>query len=168
VVVVSTAIKRDNPELTAARARRIPVVRRAEMLAELMRSSNASPSPAPTARQRQTSLVATLLDAGASTRPSSTAASSTPMAPTRNWAPATGWWSRPTRATALPQAARRRRHRHQHRSEHLDHFVTFDAIKEAFLAFVENLPFYGFAVMCLDHPTVQELVGRIEDRRVVT
>ena len=50
--------------------------------------------------------------------------------------------------------------------EHLDHFVTFDAIKEAFLAFVENLPFYGFAVMCLDHPTVQEMVGRIEDRRV--
>ena len=52
--------------------------------------------------------------------------------------------------------------------EHLDHFKTFDAIKEAFLAFVENLPFYGFAVMCLDHPTVQELVGRIEDRRVIT
>jgi len=52
--------------------------------------------------------------------------------------------------------------------EHLDHFQTFDAIKEAFFTFVENLPFYGFAVMCLDHPTVQELVGRIEDRRVLT
>jgi UDP-N-acetylmuramate--alanine ligase len=52
--------------------------------------------------------------------------------------------------------------------EHLDHFKTFDAIKEAFRAFVENLPFYGFAVMCLDHVTVQELVGKIEDRRVVT
>ena len=52
--------------------------------------------------------------------------------------------------------------------EHLDHFKTFEAIKDAFLAFVENLPFYGFAVMCLDHPTVQELVGRIEDRRVIT
>jgi UDP-N-acetylmuramate--alanine ligase len=52
--------------------------------------------------------------------------------------------------------------------EHLDHFHTFDAIKEAFRTFVENLPFYGFAVMCLDHPTVQELVGRIEDRRVIT
>jgi UDP-N-acetylmuramate--alanine ligase len=53
-------------------------------------------------------------------------------------------------------------------AEHLDHFKTFDAIKEAFRAFVENLPFYGFAVMCLDHPTVQELVGKIEDRRVIT
>ena len=52
--------------------------------------------------------------------------------------------------------------------EHLDHFGTFDAIKEAFRTFVENLPFYGFAVMCIDHPTVQGLVGQIEDRRVVT
>jgi UDP-N-acetylmuramate--alanine ligase len=52
--------------------------------------------------------------------------------------------------------------------EHLDHFKTFDAIKDAFRAFVENIPFYGFAVMCLDHPTVQELVGQIEDRRVIT
>ena len=52
--------------------------------------------------------------------------------------------------------------------EHLDHFKTFDAVKEAFRNLVENLPFYGFAVMCLDHPTVQELVGRIEDRRVIT
>jgi UDP-N-acetylmuramate--alanine ligase len=52
--------------------------------------------------------------------------------------------------------------------EHLDHFKTFDAIKDAFRTFVENLPFYGFAVMCLDHPTVQELVGQIQDRRVIT
>ena len=52
--------------------------------------------------------------------------------------------------------------------EHLDHFGTFDAIKKAFRAFVENIPFYGFAVMCLDHPTVQELVGQIEDRRIIT
>ncbi len=52
--------------------------------------------------------------------------------------------------------------------EHLDHFKTFDAIKEAFRSFVENLPFYGFAVMCTDHPTVQDLVGQIEDRRVIT
>jgi UDP-N-acetylmuramate--alanine ligase len=52
--------------------------------------------------------------------------------------------------------------------EHLDHFGTFDAIKAAFRSFVENLPFYGFAVMCIDHPTVQGLVGQIEDRRVVT
>jgi UDP-N-acetylmuramate--alanine ligase len=52
--------------------------------------------------------------------------------------------------------------------EHLDHFKTFDAVKDAFHSFVGNVPFYGFAVMCLDHPVVQELVGKTEDRRVVT
>jgi UDP-N-acetylmuramate--alanine ligase len=52
--------------------------------------------------------------------------------------------------------------------EHLDHFKTFDAVQAAFQVFVENVPFYGFAVMCTDHPVVQQLVGRIEDRRVVT
>ena len=52
--------------------------------------------------------------------------------------------------------------------EHLDHFETFDAIKDAFRAFIENIPFYGFAVMCIDHPTVQDLVGQIEDRRIIT
>jgi UDP-N-acetylmuramate--alanine ligase len=52
--------------------------------------------------------------------------------------------------------------------EHLDHFHTFDAIKDAFRSFIDNIPFYGFAVMCIDHPTVQDLVGRIEDRRVIT
>ena len=52
--------------------------------------------------------------------------------------------------------------------EHLDHFGTFDAVQQAFRAFVENVPFYGFAVMCIDHEVVQQLVGRIEDRRVIT
>src|SRR5258708_23543772 len=52
--------------------------------------------------------------------------------------------------------------------EHLDHFKTFDAVQEAFRDFVENVPFYGFAVMCTDHPVVQALVGRIEDRRIIT
>src|SRR6201988_4291891 len=52
--------------------------------------------------------------------------------------------------------------------EHLDHFKTFDAVQEAFRNFVENVPFYGFAVMCIDHPVVQSLVGKIEDRRIIT
>jgi UDP-N-acetylmuramate--alanine ligase len=52
--------------------------------------------------------------------------------------------------------------------EHLDHFKTFEAVQDAFRAFVENVPFYGFAVMCIDHEVVQQLVGRIEDRRIVT
>src|SRR6202035_2294010 len=52
--------------------------------------------------------------------------------------------------------------------EHLDHFKTFEAVQEAFRNFVENVPFYGFAVMCIDHPVVQTIVGRIEDRRIIT
>ena len=52
--------------------------------------------------------------------------------------------------------------------EHLDHFKTFEAVQEAFRNFVENVPFYGFAVMCIDHPVVQALVGKIEDRRIIT
>ena len=52
--------------------------------------------------------------------------------------------------------------------EHLDHFKNFEAVQKAFRAFVENVPFYGFSVMCIDHPVVQNLVGRIEDRRVIT
>src|SRR3989440_12399263 len=52
--------------------------------------------------------------------------------------------------------------------EHLDHFKTFEAVQEAFRGFVENVPFYGFAVMCTDHPVVQCMVGQIEDRRVIT
>ena len=53
-------------------------------------------------------------------------------------------------------------------AEHLDHFRTFAAVQDAFLAFIENVPFYGFAVMCTDHPIVQRLVGRVEDRRIIT
>jgi hypothetical protein len=100
VVVVSTAIKRDNPELVAAREKRLPVVRRAEMLAEMMRLKPASPSPARTARRRRPRWSRRCSTPAAWTRRSSTAASSTPMAPMRAWARANGWWWRPTRATA--------------------------------------------------------------------
>ena len=62
----------------------------------------------------------------------------------------------------VSKAARGHRHYHQHHPEHLDHFCTFDAIQDAFRAFVENVPFYGFAVMCTDHPVVQTLVGKLK------
>jgi UDP-N-acetylmuramate--alanine ligase len=169
VVVVSTAIRRDNPELMAARERRIPVVRRAEMLAELMRLKQCVAVAGTHGKTTTTSLVATLLDAGK-------------FDPTvinggiinaygTNARLGGGAWmvveadesdgtflKLPADVAVVTNID----------PEHLDHFKTFDAIKDAFRAFVENLPFYGFAVMCLDHPTVQELVGKIEDRRVVT
>ena len=169
VVVVSTAIKRDNPELAAARERRLPVVRRAEMLAELMRLKQCVAIAGTHGKTTTTSLVATLLDAGG-------------FDPTvinggiinaygTNARLGEGDWmvveadesdgtflKLPADVAIVTNID----------PEHLDHFGTFDAIKQAFLTLVENLPFYGFAVMCLDHPTVQELVGRIEDRRVIT
>jgi len=169
VVVVSTAIKRNNPELVAARLKRLPVVRRAEMLAELMRLKQCVAVAGTHGKTTTTSLVATLLDAAG-------------FDPTvinggiinaygTNARKGEGEWmvveadesdgtflKLPADVAIVTNID----------PEHLDHFKTFDAIKEAFLALVENLPFYGFAVMCLDHPTVQELVGRIEDRRVIT
>src|ERR1700716_723520 len=169
VLVVSTAIKRDNPELMAARAQRIPVVRRAEMLAELMRLKSCVAIAGTHGKTTTTSMVAALLDAG-------------DLDPTvinggiinaygTNARLGAGEWmvveadesdgtflKLPTDVAIVTNID----------PEHLDHFKTFEAIEQAFQTFVENLPFYGFAVMCTDHPVVQTLVGRIEDRRVVT
>src|SRR3979411_145638 len=169
VVVVSTAIKRDNPELVAARAQRIPVVRRAEMLAELMRLKSCVAIAGTHGKTTTTTMVATLLDAGG-------------LDPTvinggiinaygSNARLGAGDWmvveadesdgtflKLPSDVVIVTNID----------PEHLDHFKTFDAIQDAFRNFVENVPFYGFAVMCTDHPVVQNLVGKIEDRRIVT
>jgi len=169
VVVVSTAIKRDNPELMAARGRRIPVVRRAEMLAELMRLKSCVAIAGTHGKTTTTTMVATLLDAGG-------------LDPTvinggiinaygSNARLGAGDWmvveadesdgtflKLPTDVAIVTNVD----------PEHLDHFKTFEAVQDAFRHFVENLPFYGFAVMCIDHPVVQTLVGKIEDRRIIT
>jgi len=169
VVVVSSAIKRDNPELTAARFKRVPVVRRAEMLAELMRLKQCVAIAGTHGKTTTTSLVATLLDA-AGLDPTVINGGIINAYGTNARRGAGDWMvveadesdgtflKLPADVAIVTNID----------PEHLDHFKTFDAIKDAFFAFVENLPFYGFAVMCLDHPTVQELVGRIEDRRVIT
>src|SRR5215210_8626986 len=169
VVVVSTAIKRDNPELAAARARRLPVVRRAEMLAELMRLKSCVAIAGTHGKTTTTSLVAALLDAGG-------------FDPTvinggiinaygTNARLGGGDWmvveadesdgtflKLPADVAIVTNID----------AEHLDHFGTFDAIKDSFHSFINSIPFYGFAVMCIDHPVVQDLVGRIEDRRIIT
>jgi UDP-N-acetylmuramate--alanine ligase len=169
VVVVSTAIKRDNPELAEARAKRIPVVRRAEMLAELMRLKSCVAVAGAHGKTTTTSLVATLLDA-AGLDPTVinggiiNAYGTNARLGGGDWMvveadESDGTFLKLPADVAIVTNID---------PEHLDHFKTFEAIKDAFLAFVENLPFYGFAVMCLDHPTVQEMVGKIEDRRVFT
>ncbi|GAA2875619.1 UDP-N-acetylmuramate--alanine ligase [Aminobacter niigataensis] len=169
VIVVSTAIKKTNPELMAAREKLLPVVRRAEMLAELMRFRNAVAIGGTHGKTTTTSMVATLLDAGG-------------LDPTvinggiinaygTNARMGEGEWmvveadesdgtflKLPADVAVVTNID----------PEHLDHYGTFDKVREAFRQFVENVPFYGFGVMCTDHPEVQALVSHIEDRRVIT
>ena len=169
VVVVSTAIKKNNPELVAAREKLLPIVRRAEMLAELMRFRNAIAIGGTHGKTTTTSMVATLLDAGG-------------LDPTvvnggiinaygTNARMGAGEWmvveadesdgtflKLPADIAVVTNID----------PEHLDHYGSFDNVREAFRQFVENVPFYGFGVMCTDHPEVHSLVSRIEDRRVIT
>lgn len=169
VLVISTAIKQDNPELVAAREKLLPVVRRAEMLAELMRFRNSIAIGGTHGKTTTTSMVATLLEAGG-------------LDPTvinggiinaygTNARMGEGKWmvveadesdgtflKLPAEIAVVTNID----------PEHLDHYGDFDAVRAAFAQFVENVPFYGFGVMCLDHPEVQALASRISDRRVVT
>ena len=169
VVVVSSAIKRDNPELMAARVKRLPVVRRAEMLAELMRLKSCVAIAGTHGKTTTTSLVAALLDAGG-------------LDPTvinggiinaygTNARLGGGDWmvveADESDGTFLKLPADIAIVTNVD-PEHLDHFHTFEAVQDAFRAFVENIPFYGFAVMCTDHPVVQTLVGRLIDRKILT
>jgi UDP-N-acetylmuramate--alanine ligase len=169
VVVVSSAIKRDNPELVAARTKRLPVVRRAEMLAELMRLRSAVAIAGTHGKTTTTSMVAALLDAGG-LDPTVinggiiNAYGTNARLGAGNWMvveadESDGTFLKLPADVAIVTNVD---------PEHLDHFQTYDAVKAAFQAFVENVPFYGFAVMCTDHPEVQTLVGRIIDRRVIT
>ncbi|WP_094539931.1 UDP-N-acetylmuramate--L-alanine ligase [Brucella grignonensis] len=169
VIVVSTAIKKTNPELAAAREKLLPIVRRAEMLAELMRFRRAVAIGGTHGKTTTTSMVAALLDAGH-------------LDPTvinggiinaygTNARMGDGDWmvveadesdgtflKLPADIAVVTNID----------PEHLDHYGNFDNVRAAFAQFVENVPFYGFGVMCLDHPEVQALVSRIEDRRIIT
>ena len=169
VVVVSSAIKRDNPELAAARAGRLPVVRRAEMLAELMRLKTCIAIAGTHGKTTTTSLVAMLLDAG---RFDPTVINGGIInAYGTNARLGAGDWmvveADESDGTFLKLPADIAIVTNVD-PEHLDHFKTFEGVQAAFQAFVENVPFYGFAVMCTDHPIVHKMVGRIEDRRIVT
>ena len=169
VVVVSSAIKQDNSELVAARGKRLPVVRRAEMLAELMRLKSCVAIAGTHGKTTTTSMVAALLDAGG-------------LDPTvinggiinaygTNARLGAGDWmvveADESDGTFLKLPADIAIVTNVD-AEHLDHFKTFQNVQDAFVAFMENVPFYGFVVMCTDHPIVQRLVGRVVDRRIVT
>ena len=169
VVVTSTAVKRDNPEVAEALERRIPVVRRAEMLAELMRLKNTVAVAGTHGKTTTTSMVATLLDAGGvdptvinggiieSYGSNARLGGSDWMVVEAD--ESDGSFLRLDGTIAVVTNID---------PEHLDHYGSFDAVKDAFLQFVENVPFYGAAVLCLDHPEVQKLIARVRDRRVIT
>jgi UDP-N-acetylmuramate--alanine ligase len=169
VIVTSTAIKRGNPELEAALERRIPVVRRAEMLAELMRLKSTVAVAGTHGKTTTTSMVAALLDAGG-VDPTVinggiiNSYGSNARLGASDWMvveadESDGSFLRLDGTIAVVTNID---------PEHLDHYGSFDAVKDAFVEFVENVPFYGAALLCLDHPEVQGIIPRLRDRRVVT
>jgi UDP-N-acetylmuramate--alanine ligase len=169
VVVVSTAITRTNPEVEAALERRVPVVRRAEMLAELMRLKSTVAVAGTHGKTTTTSMVAALLDAGG-VDPTVinggiiNSYGSNARLGASDWMvveadESDGSFLRLDGTIAVVTNID---------PEHLDHYGSFEAVKDAFVEFVENVPFYGAALLCLDHPEVQNVLPRVRDRRVVT
>ena len=169
VVVTSTAVKRDNPEVAAALDRRIPVVRRAEMLAELMRLKKTVAVAGTHGKTTTTSMIAALLDAGGvdptvinggiieSYGSNARLGGSEWMVVEAD--ESDGSFLRLDGTIAVVTNID---------PEHLDHYGSFDAVKAAFVEFIENVPFYGLAVLCIDHPEVQAVIGKVRDRRVLT
>jgi UDP-N-acetylmuramate--alanine ligase len=168
VVVVSSAVKGDNPELVAARARLLPVVRRAEMLAELMRLKWAVAVGGTHGKTTTTSLIAAMfevagLDPTVINGGIINAYGTNARLGSGEWMVVEADESDGT-FTKLPATVAVVTNIDP---EHLDFYGSFDNIRTAFQTFVENIPFYGFAVVCLDHPEVQAMIGRISDRRLI-
>jgi UDP-N-acetylmuramate--alanine ligase len=169
VLVTSTAIKPDNPEVLAARSRRIPVVRRAEMLAELMRLKRCVAVAGTHGKTTTTSMVATLLDAGG-LDPTVinggiiNSIGSNARLGASDWMvveadESDGSFLRLAGTFGIVTNID---------PEHLDHWGDFDHVREGFRAFINAVPFYGAGILCIDHPEVQALIARIADRRIVT
>jgi UDP-N-acetylmuramate--alanine ligase len=169
VVVTSTAVKRDNPEVVAALTQRIPVVRRAEMLAELMRLKRTVAVAGTHGKTTTTSMIAAMLDAGG-VDPTVinggiiNSYGSNARLGASEWMvveadESDGSFLRLDGTIAVVTNID---------PEHLDHYGSFDAVKEAFVEFIENVPFYGAAILCVDHSEVQGIIPKIRDRRVIT
>jgi UDP-N-acetylmuramate--alanine ligase len=169
VVVTSTAVKRDNPEVVAALEARVPVVRRAEMLAELMRLKSTVAIAGTHGKTTTTSMVAALLDAGG-VDPTVinggiiNSYGSNARLGASDWMvveadESDGSFLRLDGTIAVVTNID---------PEHLDHYGSFDRVKDSFVEFIENVPFYGAAVLCIDHPVVQAIIPKVRDRRVIT
>jgi UDP-N-acetylmuramate--alanine ligase len=169
VVVISSAVKSDNPEVAAARARRLPVVRRAEMLAELMRLKWSLAVAGTHGKTTTTSLIGALfeeaqLDPTVINGGIINAYGTNTRLGAGDWMvveadESDGTFTRLPATIAIVTNID---------PEHLDFYGNFDALRQAFESFVGNIPFYGFAALCIDHPVVQGMIPRLSDRRVLT
>ncbi|MCE8469381.1 UDP-N-acetylmuramate--L-alanine ligase, partial [Rhodovulum sulfidophilum] len=169
VVVISSAIKPGNPELDAARRRGLPIVRRAEMLAELMRLKSNVAVAGTHGKTTTTTMVATLLDAGGLDPTVINggiihAYGSNARMGAGEWMvveadESDGTFNRLPATIAIVTNID---------PEHMEHWGSFEALRQGFYDFVSNIPFYGLAVCCTDHAEVQALVGRVTDRKVIT
>jgi UDP-N-acetylmuramate--alanine ligase len=169
VVVTSTAVKRSNPEVVAALENRIPVVRRAEMLAELMRLKNTVAVAGTHGKTTTTSMIAALLDAGGIDPTVINGGvieqyGSNARLGDSDWMvveadESDGSFLRLDGTIAVVTNID---------PEHLDHYGDFDTVRRAFVEFIHNVPFYGAAVLCIDHPEVQGVMSQVRDRKVVT
>ena len=169
VVVTSTAVRRSNPEVAAALEARVPVVRRAEMLAELMRLKSTVAVAGTHGKTTTTSMIATLLDAGGIDPTVINGGiieqyGSNARLGDSDWMvveadESDGSFLRLDGTIAVVTNID---------PEHLDHYGDFDGVKRAFVEFIHNVPFYGAAVLCVDHPVVQAVIGDVRDRKVVT
>jgi UDP-N-acetylmuramate--alanine ligase len=169
VVVISSAVKRDNPEVMAARARLLPVVRRAEMLGELMRLKWSIAIAGTHGKTTITSMVGTLLDT-AQLDPTVINGGIINAYGTNARLGAGDWMvveadesdgtfvKLPATIAVVTNID----------PEHLDFYGNFEGVQQAFESFVNNIPFYGFAALCIDHPVVQTLIPRVAERRIVT
>lgn len=169
VVVISSAVKKDNPEVVAARAAFVPVVRRAEMLGELMRLKWAVAVGGTHGKTTTTSMVAALfeeakLDPTVVNGGIINAYGTNARLGSGEWMVAESDESDGS-FTKLPSTVAIVTNMDP---EHMDHYHDFDEVRRAYETFVQNVPFYGFAVLCVDHPEVQELVARVQDRKLVT
>ena len=169
VVVISSAVKPDNPEVMAARSSLVPVVRRAEMLAELMRLKTAIAIGGTHGKTTTTSMIASLLDA-AKLDPTIINGGIINAYGTNARLGASSWMvveadESDGTFTKLPSSVVVVTNIDP---EHMDHYGTFDRLRDAFRTFVENIPFYGFACLCIDHPEVQAMIPKVLDRKIVT
>lgn len=169
LIIISSAVPSSNPEVIAAKNKRIPIIKRSEMLAELMRLKNAIAVGGTHGKTTTTALIAHMLQT-ADLNPTVINGGIINSQNTNAWLGTSDWMvvesdesdgsftKLPAQMVVVTNID----------PEHLEHYGSFEKLKDAFDQFVNNIPFYGIAALCVDHPEVQEMISRIQDRRIIT